>query len=196
MRGASSGDISWCRLFAIQPVCRSINHSRFSASDHSASPDAPCSPLQGPIIDRLSHTAESAGGKLVALNTHRLAMRQYDQVSDSRTKKPLSQRWHRLSGASLIVPRDCYSIFPAKHATQDGHSPSRLAKGWAVAQPLPERAGLCQLHESTSGLPCGNPTVAIASESIARQRRFVQGPGRDVVRRQTVSPDTPRTHAF
>ncbi|MDA8382957.1 MAG: hypothetical protein M0037_07865, partial [Betaproteobacteria bacterium] len=37
-------------------------------------------------------------------------------------KKPLSQRWHRLCGDDVIVQRDCYSAFLAKHATADGHS--------------------------------------------------------------------------
>ena len=145
----------------------------------------------GMFIDLLSRKAEHAGGKLVALNTRRLAMSQYDHISDSRTKKPLSQRWHRLGGSDVIVQRDCYSAFLAKHATEDGHSPSRLKEGWAVAEPLLERAGLCRLHPSTSRLPKGNPTVAIPSESIARERRLVQGLSRDVVRRKTESPEPP-----
>ena len=150
----------------------------------------------GMFIDLLSRKAESAGGKLVALNTRKLRMSQYDHVSKSCTKKPLSQRWHRLGGSGMIVQRDCYSAFLAKHATEDGHSPTHLKAGWAVAEPLLERAGLCRLHESTSGLPSGNPTAAIPSESIARERRFVRGLSRDAVRRKTESPDAPRTHAF
>lgn len=150
----------------------------------------------GMFIDLLSRKAESAGGKLVALNTRRLAMSQYDHVSDSRTKKPLSQRWHRLGGSDVIAQRDCYSAFLAKHATEEGHSPSRLAQGWAVAEPLLERAGLCRLHPSTRELPRGNPTAAMPSESIARERRFVRGLNQDAVRRKTESLDTPRTHAF
>ncbi|AWB35046.1 hypothetical protein DBV39_16385 [Orrella marina] len=35
----------------------------------------------------------------------------------------------QVESASMIVQRDCDSAFLAKHATQDGHSPSRLAKG-------------------------------------------------------------------
>lgn len=153
----------------------------------------------GMFIERLTRKAESAGGKLIELNTRSLRMSQYDHVSDSCTKKPLSQRWHRLGGSSdanVIVQRDCYSAFLAKHATEDGHSSSRLAEGWAVAEPLLERAGLCRLHESTSGLPSGNPTVAIPSESIARERRFVRGLNRDAVSRKAESPDAPRMHAF
>lgn len=150
----------------------------------------------GMFVEQLTRKAGSAGGKLVELNTRRLAMSQYDHVSDSRTKKPLSQRWHRLNGSGRIVQRDCYSAFLAKHATEDGHSPSRLKEGWAVAEPLLERAGLCRLHESTSALPSGNPTVAIPSESIARERRFVRGLNRDAVSRKAESPESPRMHAF
>ena len=153
----------------------------------------------GMFIDRLSRKAESAGGKFIELNTRRLRMSQYDHVSGSYAKKPLSQRWHRLgesSGSGVIVQRDCYSAFLAKHATEDGHSSSRLEEGWAVAEPLLERAGLCRHHESTSGLPKGNPTVAVPSESIAREKRFVRGLHRDAVRRKTESPDAPRMHAF
>ena len=150
----------------------------------------------GMFIELLSRKAESAGGKLVVLNTRRLAMSQYDHVSGSFTKKPLSQRWHRLGGANCIVQRDCYSAFLAKHALEDEHSPTRLFDGWAVAEPLLDRAGLCRIHQSTSGLPSGNPTVAIPSESIAREKRFVRGLSRDVVRRKTESPDAPRMYAF
>ncbi len=150
----------------------------------------------GMFIDLLSRKAESAGGKVVMLNTRRLRMSQYDHVSDTYAKKPLSQRWHRLNGGERIVQRDCYSAFLAKHATEEGHSPSRLIEGWAVAEPLLERAGLCRLHQSTSGLPWGNPTVAIPSESIARERRLKRGLDRDAVGIKPESPDTPRSNAF
>ena len=63
------------------------------------------------FIERLSRKAESAGGKLVELNTRRLGMSQYDHVSGTYAKKPLSQRWHRLGGDDVIVQRDCYSAF-------------------------------------------------------------------------------------
>jgi len=150
----------------------------------------------GMFIERLSRKAESAGGKLVELNTRRLRMSQYDHVSGTYAKKPLSQRWHRIGGDNVIVQRDCYSAFLAKHATEDGHSSSRLEEGWAVAEPLLERAGLCRHHQSTSGLPKGNPTVAIPSESIARKKRFVRGLNRGVVGRKAESPGAPRMHAF
>ncbi|MDA8383959.1 MAG: hypothetical protein M0037_13060 [Betaproteobacteria bacterium] len=64
-------------------------------------------------------------------------MRRVSVSAAANAKKPLSQRWHRLGGDDVIVQRDCYSAFLAKHATEDGHSSSRLEEGWAVAQGQP-----------------------------------------------------------
>ncbi len=150
----------------------------------------------GMFIELLTRKAESAGGKLVELNTRRLRMSPYDHVSGTYAKKPLSQRWHRIGGDDVIVQRDCYSAFLAKHATEDGHSSSRLEEGWAVAEPLLERAGACRHHESASGLPKGNPTGAMPSESIARKKRLVRGLHRDAVGINPESPDAPRMPAF
>ncbi len=150
----------------------------------------------GAFITLLSRKAESAGGELVELNTGRLRMSQYDHVTGECTKKPLSQRWHRLGGGTgQLVQRDSYSAFLAKHVQEGRHSPSRLEEGWAVAEPLLRRAGLCRI-ESTSGLPSGSPTVGIPSESIARRRRLMRGQTREVVGIPPESPDAPRRNAF
>ena len=149
----------------------------------------------GAFISLLSRKAESAGGKLVELNTRRLRMSQYDHLTGECTKKPLSQRWHRLGGSTRLVQRDMYSAFLAQQVMEDQHNPSRLEEGWSVAEPLLSRAGLC-FEESASGMPKGAPTVAIPSERIARERRFVRGHVRDVVSRKAESPETPRMYAF
>lgn len=150
----------------------------------------------GAFVSILSRRAESAGGKLVELDTRRLRMSQYDHLTGACEKKPLSQRWHRLGGAnSTLVQRDCYSAFLAKHATGSGHNPIRLQEGWGAAEPLLKRAGLC-LEQSAIGLPSGSPTVVIPSERIARQKRFVRGLGQNVVGSNPESPETPRMHAF
>lgn len=148
----------------------------------------------GAFISLLSRKAESAGGKLVELNTRKLRMSQYDHISGACTKKPLSQRWHRLGGTQRLVQRDMYSAFLAKFAGNEQHNPCQLEQGWPVAEPLLERAGLC-FNESARGMPKGSPTVAIPSERIARERRFVRGHSRDVVA-NSESPDAPRMHAF
>lgn len=144
----------------------------------------------GAFVSLLSRKAESAGGKLVELDTRRLRMSQYDHVLDTCEKKPLSQRWHRLGGSSVIVQRDCYSAFLAKHFEAGGHNSSRLEEGWTAAEPLLRRAGLCK-DQSASGLPKGSPTVAIPSERIARQKRLGAGLGSNRKVRET-----PASHAF
>lgn len=134
----------------------------------------------GMFVSLLIRKAESAGGKVVELNTRALKMSQYDHITQTCTKKPLSKRWHDLGGESEVVQRDCYSAFLAKNATGNQHNPSQLQKSWAAAKPLLRRVGLCK-EQSTSGKASVVPTVAIPSERIARQRRFVRGHARDVV---------------
>jgi putative transposase len=134
----------------------------------------------GMLIQLLIRKAASAGGAVEELNTWRLRMSQYDHVTDSCTKKPLSQRWHRLGGGSTLVQRDCYSAFLAQHASEGGHDPTQLARAWAAAEPLLRRAGLC-VDESASGRAPAVPTVLLSSERIARRRRFGRGQSPDAV---------------
>jgi hypothetical protein len=148
----------------------------------------------GAFVSLLSRKAESAGGVLVELNTRRLRMSQYDHVSDSCAKKPLSQRWHRLGGTGAYVQRDCYSAFLAKHASGDAHNPTRLNEAWAAAEPLLRRAGLC-VDPSASGKAPAFPAVAIPPERIARRRRLASGLNRDDVAIGE-SPNAPLADAF
>ena len=146
----------------------------------------------GMFVSLLTRKAESAGGKVVELNTWTLKMSQYDHTCGVCTKKPLSQRWHALAGSGLLVQRDCYSAFLARCVIENQHKPSLLEKSWATAEPLLRRAGLC-VEESGSGVRLRAPTVvfkALPSDSIARQRRFVRGHARDVVveRREPANP--------
>lgn len=134
----------------------------------------------GAFMKRLSRKAESAGGKVVELDTRGLRMSQYDHRTQACEKKPLSQRWHRLGGTLVWVQRDLYSAFLAKHVQEGRHDPNQLEEGWSVAEPLLVRAGLCR-EESASGAPWGVPTVVIPSEQIARERRWVRGHRRDAV---------------
>lgn len=134
----------------------------------------------GAFVSLLIRKAESAGGKVVELNTRRLKMSQYDHITGVCTKKPLSLRWHALGNSGELVQRDCYSAFLAKNAIENQHNPSQLDKSWAAAKPLLRRVGLCK-EQSASGVRSRAPTVVIPSERIARQRRLVRGHGRDVV---------------
>ena len=152
----------------------------------------------GMFVSTLIRKAESAGGKVVELNTQRLKMSQYDHQSGVCTKKPLSQRWHALGGSGLLVQRDCYSAFLAKNVTENQHKSSLLAESWAAAEPLLRRAGLC-VEQSESGTRLRVPTVAIPSDRIARQRRLVRGHARDVVAdssRMKREPENPSQSAF
>jgi putative transposase len=145
----------------------------------------------GEFIDRLNRKAESAGGKLIELNSRCLRMSQYDHVLGQWEKKPLSQRWHRLGGANQWVQRDIYSAFLARNVEGDEHNPSRLDSDWAVQEPALRRAGLC-LEQSASGTAPAVPTVAIPSERIARLRRLGRGLRPDAVAetREPVSPSS------
>jgi putative transposase len=134
----------------------------------------------GMFIATLIRKAESAGGKVVELNTRKLKMSQYDHQSGVCTKKPLSQRWHNLAGSGLLVQRDCYSAFLARNAIDNQHKSSLLDESWAAAEPLLRRAGLC-VEESERGTRLRVPTVAIPSDRIARQRRLVRGHVQNVV---------------
>ena len=146
----------------------------------------------GMFVSLLIRKAESAGGKVVELNTWKLKMSQYDHITEVCTKKPLSQRWHALAGSNLLVQRDCYSAFLARNVIENQHKPSRLREDWATAEPLLRRAGLC-VEQSGSVERKRSPTVEfkpLPSDRIARQRRFVHGHAQDVVvaRRESANP--------
>jgi len=137
----------------------------------------------GMFVSLLTRKAESAGGRVVELNTRALAMSQYDHITEVRTKKPLSQRWHTLGKSNTLVQRDCYSAFLAKNVMDNQHKPSQLREDWATAELLLRRAGLC-VEQSGSGERLRAPTVdfkALPSDRIARRRRFVRGHARDDV---------------
>lgn len=134
----------------------------------------------GMFVSLLIRKAESAGGKVVELNTRTLKMSQYDHITQTYTKKPLSKRWHDLVSSEEVVQRDCYSAFLAKNVTENQHNSYQLENSWAAAKPLLRRVGLCK-DQSASGKAFVVPTVAIPSEQIARQRRFIRGHGRDAV---------------
>lgn len=144
----------------------------------------------GMFVELLTRKAERAGGAVVELDTRRLCMSQYDHVTDSCTKKTLSQRWHRLGGGATLVQRDCYSAFLARHASGGEHDPSQLARAWAAAEPLLRRAGLC-VEESASGRAPAIPTVLLPSERIARRRRLGRGQSPDAVG-ESREPEHPR----
>jgi len=137
----------------------------------------------GMFVQLLTRKAESAGGRVVELNTCKLKMSQYDHITEVCRKKPLKQRWHTLGESNTLVQRDCYSAFLAKNVLGNQHKPPQLREDWATAELLLRRAGLC-IEQSGSGERKRSPTVGfhpLPSDRIARQRRFVRGHARDVV---------------
>lgn len=148
----------------------------------------------GIFVQLLCRKAESAGGKVVELNTRALRMSQYDHVSAACTKKPLAQRWHALAGTQVAVQRDCYSAFLAKNVIENEHKPSRLRRSWGATEPLLRRAGLC-IDQPESGARLRAPTIAIPSDRVARQRRLVRGHAGDAVAAKR-EPRNPSQSAF
>jgi hypothetical protein len=130
----------------------------------------------GLFFSHLTRKAESAGGQVVALNTRKLAMSQYDHVSDSCTKKPLSQRHHNLGDGVSCVQRDMYSAFLALNASGETHNPHQLEMSWSAVEPLLRRTGLC-VNQSANGKASRFPTVLLPSERIVRHSILGTGQG-------------------
>jgi hypothetical protein len=130
----------------------------------------------GLFFSHLTRKAESAGGKVIELNTRELAMSQYDHVSDARNKKPLSQRHHNLGDGISCVQRDMYSAFLALNASGKTHNPHQLQQSWSAVEPLLRRTGLC-VDQSANGKASRFPTVLLPSERIVRHSIFGTGQG-------------------
>lgn len=128
----------------------------------------------GLFYSLLTRKAESAGGKVEELNTRVLAMSQYDHVSGSKTKKPLSQRHHNLADGKSCVQRDIYSAFLALNVKDNTHNPHQLHISWSAVEPLLRRMGLC-VDQSSSGKAPRFPTVILPSEKIVRQSMLGTG---------------------
>jgi hypothetical protein len=69
----------------------------------------------------LARKAEKADGRIVDINTWTAKLSQYDHVTNTCTKKPLSQRHHQV-GNQEEVQRDLYSAFLAKCVKPDAKS--------------------------------------------------------------------------
>ena len=130
----------------------------------------------GSFNSGLKRKAESAGGKVIELNTWALKMSQYDHVLDSYQKKPLSQRHHLLGDGVSCVQRDVYSAFLALNASGEQHNPHKLQQSWSAVEPLLRRTGLCINQSAKGKAPCF-PTVLLPSERIVRHSAFGSGQG-------------------
>ena len=135
----------------------------------------------GAMMATIQRKAESAGGEFIELNTWRLKMSQYDHLTETYTKKKLSQRWHILGDGSGVVQRDMYSAFLAANAAGDVIHHHQVTKAWSTAQLLLARAGWMQPQSvSVASLLATAPTLR-APERIARERVLVTINAKDVV---------------
>jgi hypothetical protein len=96
----------------------------------------------GYFVSHLKRKAESAGGKVVELDTWRLKMSQYDHCTETYTKKPLSLRWHALGDGSGLIQRDVYSALLAYCTDGKIHSSPGIAKVLAAQECVLRRTGL------------------------------------------------------
>lgn len=134
----------------------------------------------GMFVSILRRKAESAGGKLVDLQTWKLKLSQYDHQSGEYTKKPLSQRWHPLGNGNTIVQRDVYSAFLALCVQENQHHPSYIEAMWADQEPALRQAGWCRTQPASGGATAF-PTAQAPSELVACRRSLANGHGPDAV---------------
>jgi transposase len=104
----------------------------------------------GAFVQLLKRKAESAGGKVVELNTWKLKMSQYDHCTETYTKKPLSLRWHTLGDGSGEIQRDVYSALLACCTDGKLHKRSSIKLRLAAHEHVLRRTGLWRASESAS----------------------------------------------
>jgi hypothetical protein len=150
------------------------------------------------FVEHLRRKAESAGGALIDLHTWSLKLAQYDHVTQTYTKKPLSQRWHALGDGSGVVQRDIYSAFLARCVLSNTHHPSHIETLWAAQKPVLLQTGWLR-SEPAKIEPSGKITVVTPprnggytpSERVVCQTGLAIGHGLDAVAatREPVDPD-------
>jgi hypothetical protein len=154
----------------------------------------------GALMAQIQRKAESAGGEFVDLNTWRLKLSQYDHLSNTYTKKKLSERWHVLGGAAAkesgsyphgVIQRDLYSAFLAANAAKDAIHSCQVETTWPAAQSLLARAGWMKNQPSSIESLLKIAPALPAPEKVARERKPNVGHARNAVaeRRESASPN-------
>ena len=133
----------------------------------------------GSFMKLLCRKAESAGGKVVELNTRTLKLSQYDHPTGTFEKKPLSQRWHVLGDGTGIIQRDTYSAFLAYCSEGNHHHPPRIFEVWEAQGPALRQSGWWR-DQPASGEAKAFPPVYPA-ERVGCRRSPAIGHGPDVV---------------
>jgi len=142
----------------------------------------------GSLVTQLARKAESAGGKLVGLDTWKLRLSQFDHLTATYQKKQRNDRWHLLGDGSGMVQRDIYSAFLAKHVGVSAGNPAHpsqafggIAEAWVAAHSLLRRTGWVMDQCARVGgqrLPTAQAVISLpAPERIVRQRGPAQGHG-------------------
>ena len=111
----------------------------------------------GYFVNHLKRKAESAGGKVVELNTWGLKMSQYDHCTETCTKKPLSLRWHALGDGNGLIQRDVYSALLAFCTDGKTHNPSSIAKALAAQESVLRRTGLWKRQSASAAATAPAP---------------------------------------
>lgn len=112
----------------------------------------------GMFVQHLKRKAESAGGKVVELDTWKLKMSQFDHCTETYTKKPLSLRWHALGDGNGLIQRDVYSALLAFCTDGKIHSPSSIAKVLAAQEHVLRRTGLWKNQSASAVAHASAPT--------------------------------------
>lgn len=104
----------------------------------------------GSFVNLLKRKAESAGGKVVELDTWKLKMSQFDHTTEQYIKKPLSLRWHTLAHGRGRVQRDVYSALLAFCTDGSTHNPSRIEQMLAAQESVLKHAGLWKIESANA----------------------------------------------
>jgi hypothetical protein len=158
----------------------------------------------GSLVTQLARKAESAGGKLVGLDTWKLRLSQFDHTTATFQKKALGERWHLLGDGSGMVQRDIYSAFLAKQVCVSAGNPAHpsqvfggVADAWVAAHSLLRRTGWALDQCARVGgqrLPTAQTAISLpAPERIVRRREPAQGHGAGAVSLRDPLGDALRT---
>ena len=125
----------------------------------------------GMLMSMLRRKAESAGGKMIEINTRKTALSQFDHTTGECVKKPLSQRIHVFGdGQTEPVQRDLYSAFLASCCDTDVLDIRQVHATWPAAQPLLRRA-MARTDQPASGRGFALPHVREGVGAGARLKR-------------------------
>ena len=101
------------------------------------------------FVSMLKRKAASAGASTIEFKTRTTCLSQYDHISGTYKKIPLSQRYHEFPDGSR-AQRDLYSAWLARYVQQDNLDASQLANDWVAAEPLLQQAA-SSFHQSARG---------------------------------------------